>query len=222
MKKTIFLLAVMVLTIFATNTWQEQPCWSLNQAGGWDPQYGLVDAKCRKFLDIVPGLAGSCNKDTWQIPFKDTASVAQWLTWSINGNRLLDLVRKPGTYAGIGSFINLFSNSDIVLSFSGFEDLKRIGSEDYISKYYSITDTSKIHPLDVPQWYSAAEFNSYTLTISFFGTGRTRKIWEKIVVENNDPACEYEDPLGATIIFSLSVVKPWIDPLTGYYRTILP
>ena len=223
MKKTIFLLAVMVLTVFATNYWQEQPCWAWNnQTGGWDPQQGLVDAKCRKFLDIIPGLAGSCNKDTWQIPFYDQASIAQWAAWSLTGNRVLDLVRKPGTFIGAGPTFCLNSNGDITVTFSGFDNLHKIGSpNDSVEKYYAYSGlNSQNVNLSTLVWFPATSLpNAYFVMHDY---PATVYLYEKIVVGENDPACEYEDPLGGTMTITLTNQKPWIDGPTGNYKPDQP
>jgi hypothetical protein len=51
-------------------TWVEKRCW--RWAGGqWAEQTGLDTAYCRKYL-WQNDTSGACNKQTWDIPFKDS------------------------------------------------------------------------------------------------------------------------------------------------------
>ncbi|MEO0120931.1 MAG: hypothetical protein ABIK40_06700, partial [candidate division WOR-3 bacterium] len=174
-------------------------------------------ARARKWIEYNP-IADSCNKERWEIPFLDTISVAQWIRWSIEGTKNLWRVRKIGDFCGIGPIMCLKSNEDVVMSFEGFEN--PTNGETEIEKWFYFTDTTVYEPDVNWQWISASDLNNYTIRFDFPNGCQPQaiKIWERIIVEQCDRACEYVDPDGATIVLTLTVIKDWIDPETGEYN----
>lgn len=223
MNKIIFLLVTLVVIATSQPAWVEQECWFEFPPGTWNSQTGSPTARCRKFLLYNPN-GDSCNQQQWTIPFKDSLSLAQWIEWTITGNRVLDLVRKPGTFAGLGPVLSVKSNEAIYMTFSGFENLVKIDDPtQIIPKYYAITPTTTTNPVDVTQWIAAPDMNTANIPITgVVGGPALRRIWEKIVVSDVNTACEYEDPAGSIIMLNLTVMKPWIDPTTGSYVGTLP
>ncbi|MEO0097144.1 MAG: hypothetical protein ABIK78_03495 [candidate division WOR-3 bacterium] len=217
LKKTLLLVCLFSLVVFSQQ-WQERLSWWWN-GESWVSQFGNPTARARKWLEYNP-IADSCNKERWEIPFLDTISVAQWIRWSIEGTKNLWRVRKIGTFAGIGPIICLKSNEDVAMSFQGFEN--PTNGETEIEKWYGFTDTTVEHPSEVSQWISATDLNNYTIRFEFPNGCQPQsiKIWEKIEVEQCDRACEYIDPEGATIILTLTVIKPWIDKRTGLFKSL--
>ena len=216
LKKALILVAFISLTF--AGVWQERPSWYWD-GNNWVSQFENATARGRLWLDYNP-VADSCNKERWEISFTDSISVAQWIRWSIEGQKTLWRIRKIGTFAGIGPILCLKSNEDVVMSFEGFED--PTNGETEIEKWYGFTDTTAVHPDEVDVWISAEDLNDYTIRFEFPNGCEPQaiKIWEKIVVEQCDRACEYVDPCGATIILTLQVIKNWIDPRTGYFKLL--
>ncbi|MEO0130325.1 MAG: hypothetical protein ABIK76_01330 [candidate division WOR-3 bacterium] len=217
MKKIIILMVFIIIQIFPC-LWIERPAWYWN-GERWICQTLNPWARGRLWLYFKP-VGDSCNKERWEIPFTDTISVAQWIRWSIEGTKNLWRVRKIGTFAGIGPIICLKSNEDVVMTFEGFEN--PTNGETEIEKWYGFTDTTVEHPSEVSQWISATDLNNYTIRFEFPNGCQPQsiKIWEKIEVEQCDRACEYVDPNGATIILTLTVIKPWIDRRTGLFKSL--
>lgn len=142
-------------------------------------------------------------------------SVIPSFVWSITGNKILDIVRKPGTFAGVGPTIFLRSRHNLTLTFAGFENLQKIGDPSQtILKYYALVPTTVTNPTQIApnEWISATNLNSTTIPINNPTNGVYRKLWEKIVVSDNNTACEYQDPGGSTIIINAVAMDRWIDP----------
>jgi hypothetical protein len=216
LKKALILVAFIAFFSLTFATFQERPSWYWN-GNNWVSQYGNATARGRFWLDYNP-LADSCNKERWEISFLDSISVAQWIRWSIEGQKTLWRIRKIGEFCGMGPVICLKSNEDVVMSFEGFEN--PTNGETEIEKYYYFTDTTTVEPDASWQWISASDLNNYTIRFEFPNGCHPQsiKIWEKINVEQCDRACEYVDPEGATIVLTLQVIKDWIDPETGEYN----
>ncbi|MEO0086717.1 MAG: hypothetical protein ABIK90_01400 [candidate division WOR-3 bacterium] len=215
LKKTLLLVALFSLVVFSNPI--ENRSWWWNGTD-YEEQTGLRNARARYWKDVP--LADSCNKERWEIPFTDSISVAQWIRWSIEGTKTLWRVRKIGTFAGIGPIICVKSNEDVVMTFEGFEN--PTNGETEIEKWYGFTDITGEHPSEVSQWISASDLNNYTIRFGFSNGCQPQsiKIWEKIEVGQCDRACEYVDPDGATIILTLTVIKPWIDRRTGLFKSL--
>jgi hypothetical protein len=216
-KKIIILMTLISIEIFPC-FWLERPAWYWN-GNRWICQTLKPWARGRLWLYFRP-VADSCNKERWEISFLDSISVAQWIRWSIEGQKTLWRIRKIGEFCGMGPVICLKSNEDVVMSFEGFQN--PTNGETEIEKYYYFTDTTTVEPDASWQWISASDLNNYTIRFEFPNGCHPQsiKIWEKINVEQCDRACEYVDPEGATIVLTLQVIKDWIDPRTGYFKLL--
>ena len=218
LKKALILVAFIAFFSLTFADFQERDAWYWDGTQ-WIEQTGDPTARGRFWLDYNP-VADSCNKERWEIPFTDSISVAQWIRWSIEGQKTLWRIRKIGTFAGIGPVLCLKSNEDVVMSFEGFED--PTNGETEIEKFYWFSDTTETEPIppEDTRWISADNLNNYTIRFEFPNGchPQSLKIWEQIRVEQCDRACEYVDPEGATIVLTLTVIKDWIDPDTGEYN----
>jgi len=177
-----------------------------------------ADARCYAQNPVM----GSCNKQDWVVDFTIHASVAQWIEWSLSGSRWDWRVRKPGTYAADCITASIKSNNAVNIFYDGFEDLVRIAGPggtdpDVIEVWYAFGPT-----LPAPtstDWRSAASLNrdddGIPDTVDLH-EGLSWKLWNKIVVDNSDSSCEYEDT--ATVTLSLTNMKNWIDPTTGDFK----
>jgi len=169
--------------------------------------------------NLLVGAKQPQNSQNWDIQVYELSavrvvSVIPNFVWSITGNKVLDIVRKPGTFAGVGPTIFLRSNYNLSLTFAGFENLVKIGDPTQtIPKYYAIQPTTINNPTQIASgdWISATNLNTTTIPINATG-GTYRVLWEKIVVSDQNTACEYEDPAGSTIIINVVAMERWIDP----------
>uniref|UniRef100_A0A7V4TJA4 Uncharacterized protein n=1 Tax=Candidatus Caldatribacterium saccharofermentans TaxID=1454753 RepID=A0A7V4TJA4_9BACT len=150
----------------------------------------------------------SCNLDPCaEVQVK--ASVAQWVTLSLSATEIKWYVLKPGCYDTKWLFGCLTSNGDVDLVFSGFEDLKKTDEDKTIPTYYKYWHWQWGGPW--PQWVRASNFNgTRSITEPIFGY--VFRIYNKIEVSHLTPACEYEDPNGATICVTLKEQKTWVKP----------
>ncbi|MCS7249906.1 MAG: hypothetical protein N2323_02230 [candidate division WOR-3 bacterium] len=213
---------IVILIIFITQVfpylWVEKPSWYWN-GERWLSQTLKPWARGRLWLYLNPA-TDSCNKEQWEIPFTDSISVAQWIKWSIDGKKTLWRIRKFGEFAGIGPIIWIKSNADVVISFAGFEN--PTNGENQIEKYYYFTNNAVNEPGCNWEWISARDLNNYRIRLNFPSSLEPQiiKMWERIIVDQCDRACEYVDPGGATIILTLTVIKPWIDKRSGFFKSL--
>lgn len=173
------------------------------------------------------GDSNNCNKASWQINFTHHASVAQWCKWSIGGTRWDWRILKPGTYAADCIEFWLKSNNDVLIDYEGFADLYRpLGNQTTkttIDTYYSFGED--IEGAEANGWVRAADLNGHDDLIRdsvALHTGFATKLFNKIVVEDCNSSCEYEDT--ATITLKLQNIKVWVDGDRGTWRDpqILP
>jgi len=209
---------------------QEQEAWRLD-GSNWVTMYvfdgtgQLVpspEAMARAWTSEAI-LNQSCNKELWPMNVAVHASVAQWISWSITGTRWDWRVRKPGTYATDCISFTVASNNSVGVDYSGFEDLAYEGTVvpdtlGSIATYYAWGTTGQGTP-PTTGWVSATNLNNDDDVIpnsALLHEGRTFKLWNQIVVEPCNSSCEYHDD--AMITLSLTNMKAWIDPVTGFFK----
>ena len=223
MKKIGLLFAVLAAVVLATelDTWYEDGgVWVYEQAG--NPQ-----ALARAWNQLPTG--GACNKRFYSFNFYTMASMAQWVEWTISGTEWKWKIRKVGPnlcqtdgyYATDCITFTIKSNYDVDVTFSGFEHLYNASSIDpYIEIYYMLAEYNLPQPRTDPAWVAAPDLNN--LDLEFLDSedlhnGLALKFWNYIHVTNCNSACEYVDVDGGTITLELKMIKPWIDPATGYF-----
>jgi len=163
---------------------------------------------------------GFCNKKTWTIEVASHASIAQWIKWELEAQGWNIKVRKPGIYVAGPIKGWTKSNADILATATGFDDLKNTSGE-ALETWYGITYSyDPNNPVLPTTWVKATQLPA-SATIPF--CDNKGYLWIKINVrEDADDlypktrACEYQDD--ATIYLSLTVIKDWIDPDTGYFK----
>ncbi|MGC8890271.1 MAG: hypothetical protein ACP5PC_06170 [bacterium] len=155
-------------------------------------------------------LSGFCNKETWTIDVATHASIAQWIKWQLNAQGWRFYVRKPGTYIADCISGSIKSNADVLVTFSGFDDLKNTSGE-AIETYYSFGEEM---PSSAMVWYPAKTLGQETLRVPY--CEHNAHLWIKIVVREDASggypktrACEYQND--ATVKISVTVYKPWLD-----------
>lgn len=173
----------------------------------------------------TPANNGSgCNKQTWELDVKVHASVAQWLKYNMTGTRWDWRILKPGIYAADCVTMTVWSNNDVAITFSGFGDLEyqaEGGVERKIPIWYSWGQSLEGAEKQ-PGWTSAADLNGCTWTIPDgydLHVGWWTKLWNKIEVVNCNSSCEYEN--SAKMHFSVTNLKPWVDPTTGGWLDLI-
>lgn len=200
----------------------EVETWYL-EAGQWVSQ-GTGDVKAlARCWSSGPSLDNACNKQNWVINFTNHASVAQWIKWAITGTRWDWRIRKPGTYAADCITFSLQSNNDVAINYDGFADLAYLeqgeGVKQTIDTYYSYGAT--LAEAEANGWVRASDLNNDDDLIedsAALHAGLSTKLWNKIVVEECNSSCEYEDT--ATVTLVLQNIKHWIDPANGYFKTV--
>jgi len=203
----------------------ETQVWRLGEDGvTWVPEpKGNVQANARAWHQgTMQG--GFCNKETWTINVASHASIAQWIKWELEAQGWNIKVRKPGIYVAGPIKGWTKSNADILATATGFDDLKKLenpGAGEAIETWYGITYSyDPNNPVLPTTWVKATQLPR-SATIPFcYNEGY---LWIKINVREDASdgypktrACEYQND--ATISLSLTVVKDWIDPDTGYFK----
>ena len=203
----------------------ETQVWRLGEDGvTWVPEpKGNVQANARAWHQgTMQG--GFCNKKTWTINVASHASIAQWIKWELEAQGWNIKVRKPGIYVAGPIKGWTKSNADILATATGFGDLKKLenpGAGEAIETWYGITYSyDPNNPVLPTTWVKATELPS-SATIPFcYNKGY---LWINIYVREDASggypktrACEYQND--ATIYLSLTVVKDWIEPSTGFFK----
>lgn len=153
-------------------------------------------------------------------PLAIDADVAHWIKWSVKGNHVRDLVRRPGTFVGKTFQISGMSNADITVSFAGFANLtSTTNSQKTLTASYALS-TEADDPSDIETWTAAGDFSG--ALIIFDGTEKNWTVWEKIEVPAGTPPHFYEDPTGATMTLSTFTMKPWLATNGNYKETGIP
>jgi hypothetical protein len=173
----------------------------------------------RAFVSM-PG-SGSCNRYQWRIPMTLEVQVAQWVKWSLTGTKWTWFVRKPGTYVANCITATLQSNSDLEITFSGFDHLKYATGT-------SVNDTIEVEyafgpQLPIPEnvWTPAPDLNNVPLLVpdsQILHDGATYKLWNRIHVVRCNSASTYRDT--GTITLTLKNQKPWIDEEGNYVEDL--
>lgn len=230
MKKLFVCLAVLTLLLvpamaMAYNDGQDLPAgaaeqthWEWNkdkgENGGWD-EYAAGNSASLARCWTSGGAFGNCNRKVWTFQLTNHASMAQWCNWNVTRTRWDWRILKPGTYAADCISATIQSNNDVKINFSGFGDLQYqeadAGVKQTIDTYYSWGPDLESNP-----WVRAGDLNDQFALISdsedLHETLET-KLWNKIVVENCNSSCEYENT--GTITITLQNIKRWVEPQTG-------
>jgi len=170
---------------------------------------------------VSMGDSGYCNRHVWEIPMTLEVQVAQWVHWNLTGTKWTWFVRKPGTYVANCITATLQSNSDLEITFSGFDHLKYATGT-------SVNDTIEVEyafgpQLPIPEniWTPAPELNYVSLLVpdsQILHNGVTYKLWNRIHVERCNSASTYRD--SGIIILTLKNQKPWIDDEGDYVEDL--
>jgi hypothetical protein len=175
----------------------------------------VVPSRMGNSLNHLPGVgleATAVRTDTWRGPFLSSEEEKQWASFHFSGTQWEWNVRRPGEYAAQSLTGTVSSNADIMIVFSGFEDLvcSNPNSENVEALYGAYVGTREV---DQVAWVTAQDFNGRTLLIQR-PPGPPAPVpwclWNRINVKAGNSAEEYADE--AVITFLLKVNTTWTDP----------
>lgn len=145
-------------------------------------------------------------------PILAPASDSPWVSFHLSATQGKWNIRRPGEYAAQPIVGYIISNVDILISFSGFEDLTSSNSPTQnIETHYGISIGNQ--GVEEVDWARASDFNARALLIKQDPTAPTPVawgLWNKICVRAVNSAIEYSDD--AVITFEMQNISPWIDP----------
>lgn len=168
-----------------------------------------------------------CNKESHSMTFTNHASMAQWCDVLVTESRYDWRILKPGTYAADCITIKLKSNNDVLLTFKGFGDLQYqetgYGVKQTIDTYYAVAQSIPLP--DSTAWKTATSLNGEKLMLDSWTlhNGYNLKLYNKLVVENCNSSCEYENV--GTVDVKLMNIKNWVDAsengyLNGFWKEL--
>jgi hypothetical protein len=210
MKKTALVLLVLCVVAAFAYTFQPAGYIYKNLPGqGYINDWGPVGGDAQMWLDISSALAESCDKPVWgPYTYTDHASIAQWVSFTVQGRYNYWRIRKPGIFAAMGPEFNITSNGNFTLDWNNLGDLQ--GTYSTIPKWYWWGWNDDPPAVEGSAawdnyWTRAVNFNDYP----FVPTNSWHAyLWERIDVAGDQHPCEYENVGSFTI--TLNEQKPWI------------
>jgi hypothetical protein len=208
--KSILFLCILFLFILSSNAF----CQSRQVA----PIKGFLSVDSVKIRDtkakvplrptrIDPGFVNpnrkSPNKLQTERVLLSPATEPEWVSFHFSK------IRRPGEYAAQPVIGSITSNVDILISFSGFEDLTSSKSPTQsVETYYGVSIGNE--RVEEVEWARASDFNEHTLLIEQNRTTPTTwSLWNKVCVKPDNSAIEYSD--NAVITFVMQNTIPWTD-----------
>ena len=145
-----------------------------------------------------------------QGPLLSPGPETPWVSFHLSSTQWQWNIRKPGDYAAQPIIGSITSNVDILINFSGFEDLNSSDPPTQsVETYYGVSiGNQSIEEVD---WARASDFNAHTLLIKQNPTTPTTwSLWNKVCVKAVNPAFDYSGD--AMITFVMQNTSTWIDP----------
>jgi hypothetical protein len=147
-----------------------------------------------------------------QSPLLSTTAAAPWAIFDLSGTQWEWNVRRPGDYAAQSVVGSITANVDILINFSGFEDLNSSNPHTGIVETYYAASLGNQRVEDV-DWASASDFNGRTLLITQDPDSPIPVawgLWNRVCIKTLNSATEYSDE--AVITFQMQNTNPWVDP----------
>jgi hypothetical protein len=143
-------------------------------------------------------------------PIRSSAADSQWVSFHLSATQWEWKIRRPGEYAAQSIVGSITGNVDILINFSGFEDLTSSNSPTQnVETYYGVS--IGIQSVEEVDWVRASDFNARSLLINQNPTTPTTwTLWNKVCLRPGNSAFEYSDD--AVITFVMQNSNPWIDP----------
>lgn len=135
-----------------------------------------------------------------------------WVSLHLSSTQSEWNIRRPGDYATQSIFGSIMGNVDILIIFSGFEDLNSSNpNTEIVETYYAVSVGNQ--SVEEVNWASASDFNSHTLLIEQDPNSPTTVdwgLWNRVCVKTVNTATDYSDD--AVITFVMQNTSPWVDP----------
>lgn len=227
-----FAMALTFVSVAVAQGGGESEVYWQDENGVWQPPRPVAERNARLFRLGEP-IEGNCNKVQWEVPVRIHASIAQWIKFRLAWNEWQWFVRKPGCYAGNSIEAVLASNGDVLVDYSGFDNLMPVDQnpdKTPINIAYSFEYMGGgFNEANDRGWTPAPVLNDDDDLLEDipFGPNGERwplhfgvswKLWNRICVVACNTACEYQDEALITLI--LRNQKPWIEPETGAWGTL--
>ena len=135
-----------------------------------------------------------------------------WVRFHLSATQWEWNIRRPGEYATQSVAGTIIGNVDILISFSGFEDLSSSDPHTQIVETYYGASVG-IQTVEQVDWARASDFNTRTLLIKQDPDSPIPVpwgLWNRVHVKRVNSATEYSDD--AVITFAMQNTSPWIDP----------
>jgi hypothetical protein len=210
MRKVTMLLLFIVVAFAFLIAQDEVAVWQWNPlTEEWEINPQVKNA--RAFTSM--SAQGACNKVNWEIKITTEVQVAQWVKWKIDGTKWTWFVRKPGDYYTNSVKFFLQSNSDIILSASGFGDLEYFLQDQGVNRFIETYWFATLDPAGTPlvnDWTRAEAVNG-SLTVpdsQELHNGMVAYLWNRIRVVECNSASTYRNT--GTITITLKNQKHWI------------
>jgi len=147
-----------------------------------------------------------------QGPLLSPSSEAPWASFNLSGTQWEWDIRRPGDYAAQSIVGSITGNVDILINFSGFEDLNSSNpNTEIVETYYAASvGNPRVEEVD---WASAPDFNGRTLLIQQDPNSPIPVawgLWNRVCVKTVNTATDYSDD--AVITFVMQNTSPWVDP----------
>ena len=156
---------------------------------------------------------GSTSEDQQgQAPLLSTTVEEPWARFNLSGTQWEWDIRRAGDYAAQSIVGFITANVDILINFSGFEDLNSSNPHTGIVETYYAASLGYQSVEDV-DWASAPDFNQRTLLITQDPNSPIPvawSLWNRVCVKTLNSATEYSDD--AVVTFEMQNTRPWVDP----------
>lgn len=147
-----------------------------------------------------------------QVTFKSAPEDKKWARFHLSATQWEWNIRRAGDYAAQSIAGTITGNVDIVISFSGFEDLHCSNPHTpTVETYYGASiGNRRVEEVD---WASASDFNTRTLLVRQHPNSQEPVgwgLWNRVRVRTDHSATEYSDDV--VITFAMQNMSPWTDP----------
>lgn len=212
-------LCLLLLLIFSSKAFSQSsqiapikvfPSADSGKAGPTKVKVPLHPARINPVLINRDG--NSSENQQAQPPLLSTTAAAPWARFDLSGTQWEWNVRRAGDYAAQSIVGSITANVDILINFSGFEDLNSSNPNTGIVETYYAASVGNQRVEDV-DWASAPDFNQRTLLITQDPNSPIPvawSLWNRVCVKTLNSATEYSDD--AVITFEMQNMNPWIDP----------
>jgi hypothetical protein len=146
------------------------------------------------------------------VTFKNAPQAEPWARFHLSGTQWEWNIRRAGDYAAQTIVGSIEGNVDIIINFSGFEDLHCSNPHTpTVETYYGASIGSR--RVEEVDWANASDFNKRTLLIRQDPDSMepvSWGLWNRVRVRSDHSAAEYSDDV--VITFAMQNMSLWTDP----------